>query len=558
MMDDSSVRFEYAEPDMNKETSSGPADSGGMTADALLYRAALRFPAKLAYADPPNRAAFGLGDARRFTFSQADAAANTIAARFAQAGLRAGDKVALRLPNIVELPLVIAGAWRAGLLPICLPMMWRLDELHHALPRIDPAAIVTAGRFGDHNHSATMREASAHHIAIRHIFGTGPGLADGVVPIDDWFSATPQETEQESAQMPAAEDKPAAMTWAASIRGPFPVPRTHKELVAVGAFAAGELSLTDGDVMLATYPMTSIACLGGQMVAALHAGASLILHQPFGYDTFLAQLREFGVTYTAVPGAVIEAMRDRGDMEGGGIALTRIGRISPWPHLAARRQAETGGPLPVYDIHNIGELALIIERAPAAPGLPLGKLRLADGTPCLETRVRGSVSGEGGENRQLSGALLLRGAIVPSGPLDGAGALAEDMLRSDAQGFLNSHFHCTVVETSAGRFVCERDPVLIYHGGVAMCVEELDAAYASFPGILDAAALAIEDELMGDRIFAAVVPRPDQSPSLKNLKLFLAGKGLAAYKAPDQLVIVKAIPRSEDGRVMRERILAQV
>ena len=38
--------------------------------------------------------------------------------------------------------------------------------------------------------------------------------------------------------------------------------------------------------------------------------------------------------------------------------------------------------------------------------------------------------------------------------------------------------------------------------------------YASYPEFLDAAAFAIDDPVMGDRIFAAVVPRPDQSPSL--------------------------------------------
>lgn len=556
MMDDSSVRFVFT--DTGTENSEPPAGDSGPAADALLREAAARLPDRLAYADPPNRAAFGLGAPRRLTFSAANTLADGIAARLAGSRLLPGERIAIQLPNIVELPLLMTGAWRAGLVPVCLPLMWRLDELHHALPQIDPAALFAVGRFGNHNHCGAVREAAAHHIAVRHIFGIGPELPDGVAPADDWFSeaAAASDTDIRAA---ASEDETAAMTWAASARGPFPVPRTHRELVSLGRLAAGALSLTDGDVTLLTYPLTSIAALGGQMIAALLAGAPLILHQPFSYDGFLAQLGEFGVTCAAIPDSVLSAMRERGDLDAGGLALTRIGRVRPWPHLPVRDDPKAA--IPVFDIHTIGELALVIEQAPAPAGLPLGKLSYAGidgrGEAYLETRVRGSVSGDG-ERRTLSGALLLRGASVPSGPFGAAGALAEDMLLPDAQGFVNSRLQCTVDEGSAGRFFCARDPALIYHGGVAIGAAELDSAYASFPGVLDAAAVPIEDELMGDRIFAAVVPHPGQTPSLKDLKLFLAGKGLADYKCPDQLVIVKAIPRDAGGAARRERILGQV
>lgn len=562
MDDSSSVRIEFGDRDAKSGNGGGPGYTGGETVDILLSRAASRTPSRLAYADPSNRSAFGLGPMGRVSFAEADEIAGMIAAHLVRAGLLPGDRLAIRLPNIIELPLMLAGAWRAGLVPVCLPLMWRIDELLQGLPQIDPAAIVTVGRLGGHNHSETICEAAAHRIAVRHIFGIGGDLAGGITAIDDWFSAGKQaaalDTGNEAADLSGA---PAAMTWAMDGRGNFPVPRTHRELLALGRLAATELGLDGEDVVLTTYPMTSITSLAGQMIAALHAGATLLLHQPFGYDAFVTQLRDFGVTFTAFPGSVLAALQERGDLDQGRTNLTKVARIWPWPHQPTQPPPDNDTALPVFDVHNIGELALVIERASAPAGLPLGKLKPSgdDGESAgyyLETRVRGSMSD--GPRRTLSGTLLLRGPTVPAGPFGCAGAIAGDVLRPDGQGFLNSGLHCTVDEESCERFVCTRQASLIYHGGVAIGAEELDAAYASFPDVLDAAVLPIDDRLMGERIIAAVVPSPNKTPSLNNLRMFLSGKGLANYKCPEQIVVVRSIPRDTQGKVLRSEILNQV
>jgi mycobactin salicyl-AMP ligase len=68
----------------------------------------------------------------------------------------------------------------------------------------------------------------------------------------------------------------------------------------------------------------------------------------------------------------------------------------------------------------------------------------------------------------------------------------------------------------------------------------------------------LSDPVIGDRIFAAVLPRPGEAVSLEALKDFLAGRGVAPYKFPDKLLVVKQIPRDADGRVLRDEILRQV
>ncbi len=543
-----------------------PGAGGGEPADVLLRRSAKDDPDRILFVDPPNRAAFGLGEPARISAAEADRLTDRIARAFAGLDLAPGAIVALQVPNIREAPLLMLGAWRAGLVPVPLPMMWRLSELQHALTQLTVSVLCTVGGFAGHSYTAMACQAAADHVSVRHVLGIGADGHGGVTPIDHWFAAEAEDaTGDGSEPFPAPSMHDAAvMTWASCGAGPYPVPRTHAELHALARLCVTRLPLGDRPVLLNCYPLTTITALGGFLLPALAHSATLVLHQPFDYQAFVEQIRDEKVTFTAIPEPVAAALKERGDLEGAASGLAAIGCICPAPHLPRSPDALADFPLPVFDIYNLNEWALIVQEAgdsAAATDLPLGKIEAGDGEgggeTLLETRVRGVIANGSGP-RQLEGTLLVRGSTVPSGPLGPAGALSRSLLQRDAQGFLDTRIQCSIAESAAARIRCERDAGLIYHGGVAVAVDELDRVYADFPDILDAAAFPLQDGLMGERIFAAVVPRHDTAPTLDDFKQFLAQKGVAPYKAPDQLIIVNAIPRSLDGTVLRDKILDNI
>lgn len=528
----------------------------------LLRHWAQHAPGAVALADPPNRPDLGLGSVRSLTFAEADALADRIAAEFADAGLAAGSVIALQLPNIWEGVLVLLGAWRAGLTVCPLPLAWRLTELGPALAQIEPAAIVTAGRFAGHGHAETMRRLAADQFSIRFIFALGEDLPDGVTPIADWLAPGPMGRHggaPHTGQTAAGHD-PAILTWAVSPGGPYPVPRSHDALAALGDLVATDLALTSDDVLLGVYPLSTVAGLAGHVMPWLRTGARLQLHQAFDFDLFLTQLRAQNVTYTALPGPVLQALGDGGHLAGQARELTRVGCVWPVPHAIHAAADMRGVPCPIFDMHNLSELAFMVRRREAdgdPDALPLGRLySIAEDPaelPYLETRVRGSVSHASDGMDRLSGELLVRGTTVPKGPFDGGSS--EGLPQLSDHGYLDTHIRCTVDETLPGRFRCERHEGLFYLGGAVVAAEELDALYAEHPDLLDAVAVPIDDPVMGDRIVAAVVPRPDTAPSLAEFHRFLGAKYVAAYKHPDQLVIVEAIPRDDAGRILRDQIL---
>ncbi len=103
-----------------------------------------------------------------------------------------------------------------------------------------------------------------------------------------------------------------------------------------------------------------------------------------------------------------------------------------------------------------------------------------------------------------------------------------------------------------------RDPELVHHGGFTVAAAELDGLYQAFPGFLDAACFVLPDPIIGDRIFAAVAPSPNAPVSLEVLHSFLMERGVAPYKFPDRLLVVRVIPRDRAGHIERTAILEQV
>ncbi|MHA1165857.1 MAG: AMP-binding protein [Alphaproteobacteria bacterium] len=541
-------------------------DAGPVSADAALRRNARDAGSRIAFRDPPDRSSLGLGREREITWSQADAIADVLAERFGECGLKARDVIAIQMPNIVEAPLLLLGAWRAGLVPCTMPLFWQLEEVRQAFSQIKPVAAVSVGHYGDRATAETLGEAAARQMSIRYVLALGEDLPDGVTPIDEWLADAPSHDGKESggAKATAPSDETAILTWRVSEQGPHPVPRTHNELTALARLFTESLKLNSGDSILNTYPYISIEAVAGQLIAPLIAGASTTLHLPFDFEIFVRQLKDHRITCTAVPAPVITALEERHNLCSDDLHLSRIGCIWQGPHSVKSGSELFDAPLPIFDIHNFGELALMVrERTQGSDPalLPLGKINAAEDDsadePELETRVRGSVRSED-SGQILKGTLFVRGTSVPSGPFDAAGEQARAELKPDAQGFLDTGIGCVVGETLEGHFRCKKSEDLIYHGGAVIAASELDDLYAEFDDFLDAAAFVLNDAVIGERIFAAVVPRPERSPSLKRLKHYLSKKRVAAYKAPDQLVIVKSIPREADGTVLRDQILGQI
>lgn len=539
------------------------------TTDAAFRARARTTPDSVAFTDSPDRRERSLGEARTISYGQASAIADRVKQELLQLGLEQGDIIAIQAPNIVEVPLILLGAWRAGLIPSLMPVMWQLDEIHHAFAITKPKAAVTIAQYGSEQPAVTLGEVAAKHMSIRFLLSLGENPPDGFAPIKGWFETpeniTPEPEDVEASEQP--ETSLALLTWMAGRKGIQPVARSHAELVETGRMFVREFDLKPSDIMLNPYPYSSIAALAGQLIAPVLSGAQTVLHLPFDFPTYINQLEQNRITCAIAPAPVISALEERRDLHSTRFKLRKLGCVWPSPHTVKASPALFEPSLPTIDVHSFVEFAVFPRiRAPGSnPSLlPLGKIRKDnednEGNILLETRIRGSVKTEN-EKQILRGTLTVRGATVPSGLFsidDGAAGPATGAYHADASGFVDTGIGAIAGDDIAGHFRCEKSEDIIYHGGASMPASELDLLYSAFDEFLDAAAFVLEDGAVGERIFAAVVPQPDLSPSLDRFKSYLEQKRVASYKVPDQLIIVRSIPRNSDGAVLRDQILAQI
>src|SRR5690242_11534837 len=84
-------------------------------------------------------------------------------------GLKKGDRVAVMMPNVLQYPVAVHGALRAGLTVVNTNPLYTARELRHQLHDAGVSAIVALDNF-----AATLAEV-LHDTPVKHIITTGLG-----------------------------------------------------------------------------------------------------------------------------------------------------------------------------------------------------------------------------------------------------------------------------------------------------------------------------------------------------------------------------------------------
>ena len=96
---------------------------------------------------------------------------------------------------------------------------------------------------------------------------------------------------------------------------------------------------------------------------------------------------------------------------------------------------------------------------------------------------------------------------------------------------------------------------MILRGGENISPYEIEEALRAHPAVSDAICFGIDDEKYGERVGAAVT----LSRSVETRELIDHCRGrLAAFKVPETVYVLDAIPRTPTGKVQRKRVGASL
>jgi acyl-coenzyme A synthetase/AMP-(fatty) acid ligase len=155
-----------------------------------------------------------------------------------------------------------------------------------------------------------------------------------------------------------------------------------------------------------------------------------------------------------------------------------------------------------------------------------------EGRPC-PPNVEGEVTA-GGPHCAI-GYLLDDGTIEP---IRGQRIKSGDLAIMDEDGFIR---------------VSGRTRDLIIRGGVNIAPREIDEMLLEHPDVLDAAAVGVPDPIYGEEVVCYVVPRPGARATEAAVIAHCRAR-LPAPKVPKQVMIVSELPKSDRGKVLRDKL----
>jgi acyl-CoA synthetase (AMP-forming)/AMP-acid ligase II len=152
------------------------------------------------------------------------------------------------------------------------------------------------------------------------------------------------------------------------------------------------------------------------------------------------------------------------------------------------------------------------------------------------------------------GELLIRGPNIVKGYWNKPQATAEtfadgwlhsgDLARLDEQGFVQ---------------IVDRKKDMVNRGGENVYCVEVENALASHPAVFEVAVLGVPDEMMGEKVGAVIVLKPQKQPGDAWDLLEFARERLADFKVPQYVVIRReALPRNSGGKILKKRLREEV
>lgn len=509
--------------------------------DSLLRDAAAQWPDRTAIADPTETR----------TFAELDALADRAAAGIAELGIQPGDRVLLQLPNSAEFAVALFGLLRAGAVPVmCLPGH-RLAELAHFAEVSEAVALLIADTAGGFDYRTMAAELTAAHPHVRHVLvhGNLPENQEGFL---SWTTVSRTGTGPVPNIDPELAGPALLLVSGGTTGAPKLIPRTHQDYVYNCTASATLCELGAEDVYLVALPAAHnfpLACPG--LLGALSVGATTVFTADPSPEAAFAAIDAHGVTVTALVPALAKLWAQACDWEPlapKSLRLLQVGGAK----LAAEdarlvRTALTPGLQQVFGMAEgllnytrIGDPAEIVETTQGRPLCPADEVRVVD--------EDGHEVAAGDE-----GELLVRGPYTINGYFN-AEAANERSFTPD--GFYRSGDR---VRRSQGGYleVTGRVKDVILRGGENVSALDLEEHLLTHPAVWSAAAVALPDDYLGEKICAAVVFTGTPA-TLAELHSHLEGRGVASHARPDVLVPMTTLPTTAVGKIDKKAIVAQL
>lgn len=513
---------------------SGPDLEGRLDAAALIGMTMAVWadvqPDRIAVVDPG-------GDTH--SFAGVNARANQLVRLLRERGLGAGDSVALVCSNRVEFVESLAAALRCGIR--LTPVNWHLsaDEIAYIIQDCEAKAVIADARV------ATVPEAVARCPDLRLKLAVGGPIdgfesyAEAIAPFDGADIADPVLGN--------------TMMYTSGTTGrPKGV---YRPVPVVAPYATYRMRGYDPatSVQMCAGPAYHAAPLAFDVRAAMGAGVPLVFIDRWDSELVLRTVSEWKVTHFHLVPIMFQRLLALPDAVKARYPVDHVSFIihgaAPCPPEIKRAMIDWFGPvLTEYYAGSEGGAGFLIDshewlRKPGSVGKrpALLQVRILD---------------EAGNDLPNGQA----GGIYQQLPPGGAFTYYKDEAKTQASR-VDDFFTMGDVgyfDEDDYLFLTGRNAETIISGGVNIYPQEIDNELVKHAAVADSATIGAPHDEWGEQVKAVILLNPghDPSPALAEEILAFARANLASFKVPKSLDFVTELPRSEAGKIQRNKVRA--
>lgn len=484
-----------------------------------------------------------------------------------QARLEKGARVAIMLPNLLQYPVALFGALRAGMVVVNVNPMYTARELRHQLCDAGAEAIVVLENFA-HTLQEVLPETAVKTIittrlgdmlrqpksllvnfVVKHVkHMVPPWKIEGAV---DWAHMMELGAQDQLQSVPLGRDDLAFLQYTGGTTGVAKgAMLTHGNMVAnlqqTSAWIGGVL--TEGsEIAVTPLPLYHVFSLTANALFFLLWGANNhLITNPRDIDAFIKEIKH--LRFSAITGvntlfnALLEAPSIH-EVDAGALKIAVAGGMAVHRSVAQRWQETMGVPL----IEGYG----LTEASPIVCANPLDTTEFSGtvGLPLPSTDI--SIRDEAGNEMGLCevGELCVRGPQVMKGYWNHP---EETARRLEPDGWLHTG-DMALVNAKGYVQIIDRKKDLIIVSGFKVYPNEIEEVATMHPGVLEAGAIGIPDEHSGEVVKLIAVLR---DPMLMQAELMEhCRKHLTGYKVPRQVELrTAALPKSPIGKVLRRAL----
>ena len=509
---------------------------------------------------------------RTLTYGDIDRLSRQFAAYLQQvAGLKKGDRLAIMLPNVLQYPVALVAAFRAGLTVVNTNPLYTPRELEHQLSDSGAKAILILENFAHTLESVraatgietvivtgvgdllSFPKSALVNFALRHVKKQVPEYSlPGSVGLVEALSKGKYENLE-----PVALDHEdiAFLQYTGGTTGVSKgAVLTHRNLVAnvlqTEAWMGPSLRDQTGQmVLISALPLYHIFSLQGCLTFLKLGAHNVLIANPRDFPGFVKELGKYRFTFFAGVNTLFNALLntpgfDRLDFSalkvslGGGMAVQRA--------VAERWKQVTGCTLTqAWGLTETSPGACINPLdAPdfnGSIGLPISStiitIRDDDGNE-LPVRQSGEICVEG---PQVMRSYWNRPDETDKVMIDGR------ILRTGDIGYMDENGYV---------FIEDRKKDMILVSGFNVYPNEVEGVVVTHPGVLEVAAVAQPDERAGE-IVALFVVRKDPALTEEDV-VEHCRKSLTGYKVPKRVYFRDELPKTNVGKILRRELKDQL